>query len=919
MGAKTIILMVRSRKNSHSNRPLIRLQSALLALCALFLMLFPLPIQAQYALRSGYSSNAALWPSRAFTGKHLGTRFSTQKVELADESNNSLFLSCGFPIGGSFSLGFSGDADSDRFFTNQFWQLWFGWRTSKALCLAISGDLAGYSYSPGSAHIGDSNDPIAISSQSKFAPSFSAGANFSPTKDLSISATASNILKPNMAISEGLESKSPMRFSSGLAWAFGNFIPFVDSDVFFDDDVEIDFRGGIVANLLNERLGLLGAGGNSGFDIGATYYLGEILIGYEFGIAAGEPANVFGNSHTAYIELRAFEPKPREIELPDTNDYICPSVPLSAEWAIVRKTANSAVYNYSIKTQPLDSAFFYFSPGRKILMKGNRFGDLWRIESNEFPGPVSWITGFKGKEGYCLKRIYNNPAQASRMTVPMDNYIALIPFELSDAVIETISAYSERAVPFYLDSDNSRHWQNYLDWPSADRFLFAAPDYTPEPPKIRLASEFVVEKIDNRLHAEVAVAVGRIPHRLLATSPWAGDCAVFSDNPHDTLTFIVPNQIPDSIPIVVTGSATDAWMRVHRIGPDTLDNQIIAKVWDNTDYSLFNFVYFAKNDDICKGDFDPELDRLVDRTVESDGKLLITGYRYRDALCAYNHARLTLPATQVRIDPSLIPPRLLFDSKWASPDSIWFINNFSQAIVLWEHIPIPAEIAGYIVFADNKPIPAVFTYDEIAHLQLNREPIVGNLFVISDLKPDVPLFVRIAAISGDGAFGKLSKQVEIRTKSRRKTTVYEFSSRLGNPSAFDFSEYKEVSMLSINAEIIDLYLGTDSPGDGYGNLELKSPSIVGSRHSVWKSRNAGILLMDVLPLEAPYDVQELTSMEKRQSEPCRIGARYLVRTPDGYELVIRVESVDGEFPDRRIEIQYLYRLIETAPVLKLTH
>lgn len=917
MGARTKELMACSRNKFDTF--LLEFRSARFSLSILLLFCLAFPLFGQYALRTGYASNAALWPSRAFSGRHLGTIFSTRKLELADESYNSLFLSSGFPIGGPFSLGFSGNADSDRFFTNHYWQLWFGWRASKAFHLALSGDFSGYSYSPGSANIGDPNDPIAASSQSRFAPSFSVGANFSPTRDLSISATATNLLRPNLAISEGVESKAPMKVSSGIAWAFGDFVPFADSDVLIDNDVEIDFRGGIIANLFHGRLGVLGAAGNRGFDLGTTYNFGEILVGYEFGIPAGEPANIFGNSHSAYIEMRAFEPKRKEIELPDTTDYICPSVPLSAEWAIIRKSEGSTFYNFTIATQPLDSAIFYFSPGRKITMKGSRSGDLWHIETLEFPGPASWIAGFKGKEGYCLKRIYNNPAQASRMTVPMDNYVALIPFEFSDAVIETISAYSERMIPFYLDSDIQRQWQNYLDWPNADRFLFAAPNYTPEPPKIRLASEFVVEKIDNRLHAEVAVAVGRIPHRLLATSPWAGDCAVFSDNPHDTLTFIVPNQIPDSIPIVVTGSATDAWMRVHRIGPDTLDNQIIAKVWDNTDYSLFNFVYFAKNDDICVGDLDPELERLVERTQEAAGKLLITGYRYRDALCAYNHARLTLPATQVRIDPALIPPSVLFDSKWASPDSIWFINNFSQAIVLWEDIPIPPEIAGYIVFADKRPIPAVRSYDEIAHLQLNREPIVGNMFVISDLTPEEPIFVRIAPVAGDCAFGKLSKQLEIRTKARRKTTVYEFSSRLGNPSAFDFSDYREVSMLSAHADIIDLYLGTDVSGDGYGNLELKSPSIVGSRHDVWKSRKAGILLMDVLPLAAPYDVQELTSIEKLQSEPCRIGTRYLVRTPDGYELIIRVESVEGEFPDRSIEIQYLYRLIETAPVLNITH
>jgi len=890
-------------------------RSARFTFSVLLLFCLAAPLFGQYALRSVYTANASLWPSRTIHGKYLASRISAREIKFTGDYSNSVLVTTGFDVGKPLHIGLRGNTHSDRFFTDHYWQVWLGWRTSRSLTLALSGDLAGYAYSPGDARIGDPNDPIAGSSQSRFAPSLSVGANFAPTDDLSISAVASNLLRPNMAISEGIESRRPIAVSAGLAWSFGDVVPFADGDFLIDDGAEIEYRGGIVLNLLRNRLSLLGAGGSEGFDVGAEYDFGDIVVGYEFGMPAGDASNIYGNSHSASIELRAFAPKHIEPELPDTSNQICPSTPMTARWAIIRKDAGSLRYDFTLKSQPLDSAIFYFSPGRRASMDGNRGGDLWHIETAEFPGPNSWVAGFRNGEGFCLKRIYNNPAEASRMTIPMEEYIAVVPFDMTSKIVDTIAAYSEQNIPFYLDSSNPRHWQSYLDWLNVDRFLFAAPDYSPEPPEIRLASEFVVEKIDNRLHAEVAVAVGRIPHRLLATSPWAGDCAVFSDNPHDTLTFIVPNQIPDSIPIVVTGSATDAWMRVHKIGPDTLDNEIIAKVWDNTDYSLFNFVYFAKNDDICKGDFDPELDRLVERTIETDGKLLITGYRYRDAICAYDHARLRLPASQVRIDPALIPASVLFEDKWASPDSIWFINNFSQAIVMWEDVELPDEMAGYIVFADNKPIRLAATYDEIAHLQLNREPITGNLFIVSDLTPDVPVYVRIAPITGDGSFGMLSRQLEIRTKARRKTTVYEFSSKLGNPSAFDFSDYREVSMLSSNADIIDLYLGTDTPDDGYGNLELKSPSIVGSGRDVWKSRRAGILMMDVLPLSAPYDVQEITSIDKKQSEPCRIGSRYLVRTPDGYELVIRVESIDGEFPDRRIEIQYIYRLVETAPVL----
>ncbi len=717
-----------------------------------------------------------------------------------------------------------------------------------------------------------------------------------------------------MALGSQEKSRDPTVLSTGLTWRFGRYVPFGDVDLYFDNEPDFDFRGGIVGFALKNRLGLLCAVGNDGLTAGASYDFGEITVGYEFEQPFGDPANIYGNSHSAHVELRSFEPEPVEIELPDTTDYICPSNPLIAEWAIVRKDGDSRIYDYSIHTQPLDSAIFYLSPGRNFRMSGSRNGELWWVKTTEFPGPTCWIAGFKDGEGFCLEHIYSNPAQATRLTVAMEEYVAVIPFEFSNEIIDSIAAYSDIQIPFYLDSDDEHRWQYYLDWQSADRFLFAAPTYNPDPPEIRLASEFAVEKVDNRVHAVVVVSSIGMPHRIIVTSEWAGDCAVNSSNPMDTMTFIVPDHVPKTIPIVVTGSATDSWFRVHRIGPDTLDNAAISKVWEATDYSLFNFIYDAEDDRNCRGDIDPKLERLVARAKDSGGKLMITGRYYSDAHCAYDHARKTLPASQVRIDPSLVPEDMPFTDLWQTPDSLWFVNNFSQAIVEWKTIPQPDEVAGYVVFADDAPIPFAANYIELKNLQINAEPVNGNMFILSGLIPEKAYHIRIAPLSGDGRLGELSRELVLKTKARRKTGIYEFMSRLGNPSAFDFSEYTESSMLSKNAPLIDLYLGTNAMGDGYGSLMLKSPSRVHSERRIWQTRNAGILFIDFQPLGAPFDVQEFTTMEKKQEEPCRIGARYLVRTPDGYELIIRVESVEGKFPNRRIEIQYLYRLVEGSPV-----
>ena len=189
MGARTKELMVCSRRN-RSNAVKSMFRSVRFSLSVLLLFCLVVPLFGQYALRTGYTANTSLWPSRTVHGKYLASRISTREVKFTGDYSNSILVSTGFDIGGPFHIGLRGNTHSDRFFTDHYWQVWLGWRTSQSLTLALSGDLAGYAYSPGDALIGDPNDPIAGSSQSRFAPSFSVGANFAPTSDLSISAAS---------------------------------------------------------------------------------------------------------------------------------------------------------------------------------------------------------------------------------------------------------------------------------------------------------------------------------------------------------------------------------------------------------------------------------------------------------------------------------------------------------------------------------------------------------------------------------------------------------------------------------------------------------------------------------------------------------------------------------------------------------
>jgi len=854
------------------------------------------------------------WLSSAYSGKYISTTGEFKRIKFTDDNIYRFAYSSAYPVSRKLSIGVSGNSSLDRFFNNHYIKLWLGDLDLFGFGMAVAGDLLIYNYSPGDAILESQNDPIACESQHKIKPSFSAAIFRNVSNELFFNLSGSNLLSPDMSIDNNLTYDYPISLSGGIGWRFKTITTYADFDYLLDSKGKFDFSAGFAGNFVDGKIPWLIYAGDNGFGFGTGYNFGEIFLGYKIEKALGTNSNISDLKQSIYVELSEIV----EFTVEDENELLCPANPLKAHWLMISKRTTRELYSLKFACEEFDSVLLNLIGRDRIPMDFNRESGIWELELEEFPSMNSWITAYRDNKGFCLERIYNDGIALSRMIIPVNEYDILVPYiQDYSQVYELISKEASDENLFYLDSFNKNYWSFYLKNEFANPYNFAAPDYYPDTPQIELASEFAVEKIDNRLHVGVHVSQFGIRHRLYASSNWSSDCEIYSENKLDTLSFIIPIEIPDTIPIVVTGSGTDNWMRVYKIGPDTLDNVLIDKIWENTDYTLLNFVYTAEDNRHCRGIIDPELERLINKTSENEGKLLICGNNYMDALCAYNRAREFLPATQVRIDPSLIPPNIEFSDSFSVPDSIWFINNFNQAIIEWVEISQPEDVAGYLVFCNDEPMHKTKSYSEISSYRLNTEPVVGNMFIISDIKAGKSYYIRIAPISGDGKLGKLSKELEVRTKPRRKTTVYEFQSQLGNPSAFDFSEYREISMLYTNASMIDLYLGTNIPDEQEGDLMLKSPSRVSSRREIWQTRNAGIIFMDHKSLDSEYDIQEITSMSKKNQEKCISGTRYLVRTPDGYELVIRVQSVEGRYPNRKIDIQYIYRLIVDAPIYSI--
>ncbi|MCK5833083.1 fibronectin type III domain-containing protein [bacterium] len=861
---------------------------------------------------TGFSSriqSADIWAASAGEYTYFNLKSTYEKPHIGENNRYGFNFNLSFPLENILTLGIESSLDVDRFFTMHSWNIWIGKTLFHNLNLAVSPQFEGYLFDPHEALTEMESDPL-IKKTNRLEFTFSAGIAAKLGKHLVMAAEARNLLPYNLSSGPTNKNMSSIEIAGSAEIYFKSATPYIDLDISIEDPLEYSIIAGLEAHIIPNILALDIGAGNSMIRASIYYAFDNLIAGYSAQHLID--SEVADWRHGVSIEINN---KDEKRETVTSEECLTNTLPL--EWIHISKAKGISPYYISIASVNFDSMFLHVSPSQNLKLKRVNKKGLWMCELEDFPGSNIWISAFDDEKQMCLKSIYNNMTSAVRMTIMMDAYEIFIPKSPIALPLTAIDSIVLNHTPLFIDSKNQSYWKSYLDNPASNRFLFAAPGYKPEPPRIELSSEFVVEKVDNRVHAVVEVSYIPMPHRIIATSEWAGDCAVQSSNKSDTLTFIIPNSIPKQIPLVVTGSATDPWFRVHHIGPDTLDNELIDKIWENTDYSMFNFIYNAQDDRYCRNTEDTKLDDLVQKTREAKGKLLITGDNYINALCAYNHARLSLPASQVRIDPALVSGDRPFTSEWQTPDSLWFINNFTQAIVEWEPLIQPDDIAGYLAFVSDKPISEASNLREIIHLKVNSEPISSNSFIVTNIEPNKNYYIRLAPITGDGRLGELSHQLIIGTKPRRKTEIHEFMSKLGNPSAFDFSEYTEISMLYKNASLIDLYLGTNSPGDSYGSLMLKSPSKVQSKYHIWETRNAGILFMDFLELDAIFDVQELTTFPKTQEEPCRISARYLVRTPDGYELIIKVENIVGGFPNRRVEIQYLYRLVENAPLFKV--
>jgi hypothetical protein len=111
-----------------------------------------------------------------------------------------------------------------------------------------------------------------------------------------------------------------------------------------------------------------------------------------------------------------------------------------------------------------------------------------------------------------------------------------------------------------------------------------------------------------------------------------------------------------------------------------------------------------------------------------------------------------------------------------------------------------------------------------------------------------------------------------------------------------------------HVDMVDIYLGTDSPIDQGGLLRLKSPSLLAYRDPAWSTRTTGIQ-----EIEEGWGEPIAPEDEYLDQVPVAPGRVYAIRTPEGHYAKLHISQIPGAPPERRIWFQWAWQPLQGYP------
>jgi hypothetical protein len=249
----------------------------------------------------------------------------------------------------------------------------------------------------------------------------------------------------------------------------------------------------------------------------------------------------------------------------------------------------------------------------------------------------------------------------------------------------------------------------------------------------------------------------------------------------------------------------------------------------------------------------------------------------------------------------------------APPGSLGFINGSTLVDLSWEAcIDEEADAwTGYEVYASTQSLIGL-PPESLGPYRLTPEPIKRRQFRVLAVTPGEKRYYQVRSRRDYAGLTEISTEgPEIDTASRLRglaaLPLYEIGSVRGS-SGIHMPDGSIQPLDPDRIDLVDVYLGTESPTDEGGPLRLKSPSLLAYLDPAWAERTTGI--QEIEPdWGAPYAPEE----GYLDQVPARPGRVYAIRTPEGHYAKLHISQVPGAPPERRIWFQWAWQPLQGYP------
>jgi hypothetical protein len=217
---------------------------------------------------------------------------------LDNDNLSNHYLGYSEPLGDYGVLGFRGlYFNSHILKQGSFSLLYSKFLIDSRLSVGINLNLHNYSYDQGNFQLVDPGDPLLANGSSINAFGIGVGILYSPFSDLSIGLSLDDLNRPDISL-EGGKAKKPLLANFGISYRIYSLIPEFDIRHYQGEKrSETYYIFGLRQLLFNNDAMISAQYQQNGFNVGGSYYLGNMRLDYTYSYPLNELQEITSGSH----------------------------------------------------------------------------------------------------------------------------------------------------------------------------------------------------------------------------------------------------------------------------------------------------------------------------------------------------------------------------------------------------------------------------------------------------------------------------------------------------------------------------------------------------------------------------------------------------------------------------------------------